>query len=105
MATNPRVKEAPFRIVAMHQPRWGWLENGNAEWIEVANGSGVDLVIAGHHHRFSHTPPGPDVPHRYHLLVVDQDQVAQVDATTEELTVTVHGTDGSLVYTLVIPRR
>jgi hypothetical protein len=105
MATNPRVKEAPFRIVAMHQPGWGWLENGNTEWIEVANGSGVDLVIAGHRHRFSYTPPGPDVPHRYHLLVVDQDQVAQVEGSKEELTITVTGIDGELVQTIVIPRR
>ena len=65
----------------------------------------VDLVIAGHQHRFSYTPPGPDVEHSYHLLVLDQDQVAQVDATAKELKVVVSGLDGSVVHTLVIPRR
>jgi hypothetical protein len=61
-------------------------------------------VIAGHRHRFSYTPPGPDVSHNYHLLVVGQDQVAMVDATSAELTVTVTDTDGTVVHTLTIPR-
>ena len=73
--------------------------------METANEAGVDLVIAGHTHRFSHTPPGPDVDHAYHVLVVGQDQVAQVDATPEELKVTVTGLDGGVVHSLVIPRR
>jgi len=89
----------------MHQPRWGWLADGNAPWIAVANDAGIDLVIAGHTHQFSYTPPGPDVPHKYHLLVVGQDQVARVDGTTSELKVVVTGTDGKLVHTLVIPAR
>jgi hypothetical protein len=62
-------------------------------------------VIAGHNHRFSYAPPGPDVPHAYHLLVVGQDQVARVDATAAELRVKVTGTDGQVVHELVIPRR
>ena len=103
--TDPRVPTAPFRIVAMHQPLWGWLADGNQAWIDEANNAGVDLVIAGHNHKFSYTPPGPGVPHKYHLLVVGQDQVARVDATTTTLTVTVTGTDGKVVQTIVIPAR
>jgi len=100
-----RVSEAPFRVILMHAPRWGWLADGSDAWIETANAAGVDLVIAGHRHRFSYTPPGPDVEHSYHLLVVGQEQVARVDATAAELKVVVTGTDGSVVHTLVIPRR
>jgi 3',5'-cyclic AMP phosphodiesterase CpdA len=102
--TEPRVSSAPFRVILMHQPQWGWLEDGPAEWIETADAAGVDLVIAGHRHRFVYTPPGPDVDHDYHLLVLDQDQVAKVDATDQELRVVVTGLDGSVVHTLVIPR-
>ena len=105
LRTAPRVRSAPFRVVVMHQPSWGWLADGNAAWIDAANGAGVDLVIAGHRHRFSYTPPGPDVPHKYHLLVVGQDQVARVSATTTELRVEVVGTDGKVVHALTIPRR
>ena len=105
VTTVARVASAPFRVIVMHQPQWGWLADGSDAWIETANEAGVDLVIAGHRHRFSYTPPGPGVEHSYHLLVVGQDQVARVDATAAELTVVVTGTDGSVVHTLVIPRR
>ena len=103
--TTARVIEAPFRVILMHNPQWGWLTDGSDAWVETANAAGVDLVIAGHRHRFSYTPPGPDVEHAYHLLVVGKEQVARVDATAAELEVVVTGLDGSMVHTLVIPRR
>ncbi len=105
LRTEPRVKTAPFRVIVMHQPRWGWLADGNAAWIDAANSGGIDLVVAGHAHKFSYTPPGPDVGHKYHLIVVGQDQVARVDATATELTVVVTGTDGKIVHSLKIARR
>ena len=103
--TTGRVSEAPFRVILMHNPRWGWLDEGPDAWVETANAAGVDLVIAGHRHRFSHTPPGPDVEHGYHLLVLGQKQIARVDATASELKVVVTDLDGSVVHTLEIPRR
>lgn len=101
---EPRVSEAPFRVVLMHAPQWGWLERGPDAWIDTANEAGIDLVIAGHRHRFAYTPPGTDGNHAYHLLVIDQDQVARVGATVHELRVVVTGLDGAIVHTLVIPR-
>jgi predicted phosphodiesterase len=100
---TPRAAAAPFRVIAMHQPTWGWLEHGPAEWTTLANDAKVDLVIAGHNHRFSYEPPNAE--HAYHLLVVGQDQVARVDATATELKVVVTGTDGVVVKTVVIPKR
>ena len=104
LASTPRVKAAPFRVIVMHQPRWGWLADGNGPWIQAANDAGVDLVIAGHTHKFSYTPPGPGVAHTYHLLVVGQDQVARVDATATSLKVVVTATDGKVVHAVEIPR-
>ena len=103
--TSAHLRAAPFRVITMHQPRWGWLADGNQPWIDAANDARIDLVIAGHTHRFSYTAPGPGVAHTYHLLVVGQDQVARVDATTTELRVVVTGRDGKTVHTLVIPAR
>ncbi len=100
---SPRAAAAPFRVVAVHQPKWGWLADGNAEWIALANAAKVDLMIAGHNHRFSYEPPNAD--HNYHLVVVGQDQVARVDATASELKVVVTGTDGVIVRTIVITKR
>jgi hypothetical protein len=102
---TPPVAEAPFRVIVMHAPNWGWLADGPDAWIETANAAGVDLVIAGHRHRFAYTPPGPDTDHDYHLLVLDQDQVARVDATTDEIVVVVSDTEGNVVESLRIPRR
>ena len=98
--THSRVRTAPFRVVAMHQPKWGWLENGNADWLKLANDANVDLVIAGHNHKFSEEPPNAE--HKYHLVVVGQDQVAFVTATRTGLKVTVKGTDGSVVKEVVV---
>ena len=101
--SDPRVAAAPFRVIAMHQPRWGWLANGNAEWVALAGDARVNPVIAGHNHKFSYTAPTDT--QKYHLLVVGQDQVARVDATTTALTVVVTGTDGKVVHTVTIPSR
>ena len=103
--TTPHVAESPFRVIVMHAPNWGWLAEGPDAWVETANDAGIDLVIAGHRHRFSYTPPGPDVEHDYHLLVVGQDQVARVDATADELLIEVSDTEGNVVQSVRIPRR
>ena len=101
--TSDRVRSAPFRVIVMHQPQWGWLAEGPDRWMKLASDAGVDLVIAGHRHRFSYAPPEPG--RAYHLLVVGQDQLARVDATATELTVVVTGLDGAEVHRLVIPGR
>ena len=101
--TDRRMAEAPFRAIVMHQPQWGWLAEGPERWTALASGAGVDLVIAGHRHRFSYSAPEPG--RAYHLVVVGQDQVARVDATATALTVVVTGVDGAEVHRLVIPRR
>jgi predicted phosphodiesterase len=105
VTTNARVVDAPFRVIVMHDPNWGWLVDGPDAWLETANAARVDLVIAGHQHRSSYTPQGPDVEHNYHLLVVGKEQVARVDATATELKVVVTELDGSVARTLVIPRQ
>ena len=48
LTTTARVAEAPFRVILMHQPEWGWLADGPDAWIRTANAAGIDLVIAGH---------------------------------------------------------
>ena len=103
LSSSPHVKEAPFRVIVMHQPRWGWLPDGNSAWIQAANDARVDLVIAGHTHKFSYTPPGAE--HQYHLLVIGQDQVARVDATTTALKVVVTATDGKVVHSMELLRK
>ena len=109
-ARTPRARSAPFRVVVMHQPTFGWgwrspaSDAARAEWESAANVAGVDLVIAGHNHRFSLTPAGTR-GNSYPVLVVGQDQVATVQASMTALRVRVIGRDGAEVSAFTVPRR
>ncbi|MBS1800654.1 MAG: metallophosphoesterase family protein [Acidobacteria bacterium] len=102
--SDPELAAAPFRVVLMHQPDWGWLDGHNTDWTAVANAAKVDLVIAGHYHRFVHFNAG-EAGNNYPVLVVGQDQVAHVDASKDKLHVTVTATDGTVVDTFDVMRR
>jgi predicted phosphodiesterase len=107
--SSARLQEAPFRVVVMHQPTWGWLSGDNeatqAAWTAAANAAGVDLVIAGHRHRYSLTPAGSPAGNNYPILVVGQGQYARVDAAAAEMRVTVFDRDGATVHAFVVTRR
>ncbi len=101
--THPRMA-APFRILLMHAPNWNWVDGQNAKWTALANEARVDLAISGHTHRFSHTTPG-QMDRNYHQLVIAPTNVATVEATAQELKVTVTDKDGAAVTSFVVPRR
>jgi acid phosphatase type 7 len=111
--SDPRMASAPFRVVLMHQPRWGSMPpareragepDGLARWIEAANAAGVDLVIAGHTHRFARVPPGsPGFEQaRFMTVVVGQDQVATVRATADAIVVIVTTASGEVLDTITV---
>ena len=108
--TSARVRTAPFRVVVMHQPSWGWgwkspaSDSARDAWVNASNDAGVDLVIAGHTHRFSLTAAGAE-GNKYPVLVVGQDQIANVQATATEMHVQVIGKDGQEVSSFVVKRR
>ena len=102
--TDPRMKDAPFCVVLVHQPDWGWVDGENARWTALANRAGVDLVIAGHRHRYQHAAPG-ELGTTYPILVLDQDQIARVEASATAITVTVRGKDGAVADTFTVSRR
>jgi hypothetical protein len=106
-AVEPRMTSAPFRVVLMHQPRWGSMPEGRARWIESANAAGVDLVLAGHTHRFSRIEPGsPGFEQaKFTTVVLGQDQLGTVRATTESIVVVVTTSAGEVVDTITIQRR
>lgn len=101
VGSDTHLANASFRVVAMHQADWGALPDHGAAWTALANQAGIDLVLAGHEHTFSYEAPNKQ--HRYHQLILGQDQLARVDATERVLTVTVVSDKGAPVYTLTIP--
>jgi len=98
-----RLAEAPFRVIVMHGPFWGWVGDMNNKWTELANRAEVDLVIAGHHHRLSRILPG-ERGNDYSILVVGQDQVATLKATPSLLSVSVTDGDGTQAESFELSR-
>lgn len=99
----PRVREAPFRILFMHAPDWGWNPGGGAEWTALARAAGVDLSLSGHTHRFAYTPPGAE-DRGWHRLVLAPAQTARVAVTPDRIEVRVLGAEGEAVR-FTVPRR
>jgi predicted MPP superfamily phosphohydrolase len=102
--TDPRALSAPFRVAVVHQPNWGSMPDGRAAWVKALNQARVDLVIAGHTHRFSRTDAGTD-GRAYTTVVVGQGQFASVAATNASITVVVRGSAGTVVDSVTIARR
>jgi predicted phosphodiesterase len=102
--TDARFAAAPFRVVLMHQPEWGYMTDGTARWIAVANAAGVNLVISGHEHKYRRITPGSNGA-TFTTLALGQDQVARVEATAQEIRVTVKAATGETVDTFIVPRK
>jgi hypothetical protein len=98
------VTKAPFRVVLLHQPDWGWTIDQGAAWTALANQAGVDLAIGGHYHKTFVTKPG-EKGNNYPVLALGQDAIARVEATPTTLTVTVTGKDGAVIQSLAIPAK
>jgi predicted phosphodiesterase len=98
------METAPFRVIVMHQPDWGWLNGENQRWTDLANAGNTDLVIAGHLHRLIYIKLGAR-GNNFPILVVGQDQVARVDASAQQLKVTVTDRSGKVLESFSVPRR
>ena len=104
LLTDQRAAEAPFRVILLHQPNWGWVRDRGPEWTALANGGKIDLVIGGHFHRLMSIKPGTE-GNDFPVLALGQDQIARVEATRTELRVTVTGKDGKVLESLTIAAR
>lgn len=113
LADEPRTRTAPFTVVLAHQPDWGWsygsgkptaMAGANADWMKLANDAHIDLMIAGHVHRFEFIKPGAQ-GNDFPILVVGINQVARVKATDAVLSVTVTDKQGKVIKAFTLKRR
>jgi len=103
-ATDTRAAEAPFRVIILHQPNWGWADGRGDLWTAIANKGKVDLVIGGHYHRLRTVEPGSQ-GNDFKVLALGQDQIAKVEASRTELHVTVTAKDGSVLESFSVKAR
>ncbi len=105
VATDPSVKGAPFRIVLMHDPQWGWMEEGEtAKWTQTANSANINLIFAGHEHRFKRINPGEADGNKFTILVLGQKQIAHVKVNNEFISVEVRDQENKVVDAFQINR-
>lgn len=104
LKTDTRAVQAPFRVILLHQPNWGWTGDGGEKWTTLANAGKIDLVLGGHFHRLKAVQPGTQ-GNDFLSLALGQDQVAKVEATRTELKVTVTDKAGAAVETFMVKAR
>jgi len=104
LETDQQAARAPFRVVLLHQPNWGWTDGREDDWTSLANKGKVDLVLGGHYHRLRTFKPGTQ-GNDFLGIALGQDQIARVEATRTELRVTVVGKDGTAAETFAIKAR
>jgi len=102
--SDKRAAQAPFRVVLLHQPSWGWTRDRNDRWTALANKGEGDLVLGGHIHRLMTVQPGTQ-GNDFTALALGQDQIARVEATRSELRLTVTGRDGTILESIAIKAR
>lgn len=104
MENDESVKNSPFRIILMHDPRWGWMDGENDKWTEVANDGKINLMISGHWHRFRRVNPGDGDGNQYPILVLGQQEIAHVKVNENRIHVEVRNTDDEWVDEFEIDR-
>lgn len=102
--TDQRIKEAPFRIILIHAPNWGWVDGESDKWTDLANRARIDLVVSGHHHRYSWAPAGTK-GRNHGVLVVGQEQAANIEASSTQITVVVSNNSGEAAEKITVQRR
>jgi len=95
--TSESLKKASFRIIAMHDPKWGWTGGQGDRWTALANKANIDFVIAGHWHRYAKLAPGEADGNDYPILVLGQHEIAHIDVSEKLITVEVRNTENEVV--------
>lgn len=94
-------KNAQYKIVMVHIPPFtGSRGHGSNDitqkWGDILNDANVDIVISGHHHRYSRIEPA-EGKNQFPVLVIGKDMILQTDVSEKDLSLTVKNIKGELV--------
>jgi acid phosphatase type 7 len=102
-------ENALYRIVLVHIPVFSGSSGHGAtditeNWGPVLNDAGIDLLISGHHHRYSRIERA-EGKNLFPIMVVGQDMVLKTDVSHEQLSLVVRDINGGIVDTMMIPAK
>lgn len=102
-------RRARYRVVVVHIPVFSGSSGHGAtditeDWGPVLNNAGIDLLVSGHHHRYSRTEAS-DGKNKFPIVVVGQDMLLKTDVSSDQLSLTIRDINGGIVDTMVIPAR
>jgi len=98
-------KNSLYRIVIFHIPPFISIYGSQyltKEWVPILNTAGIDLVINAHTHRYGRTQP-TEGRNSFINLILGNSEIAQVDVSRRQLSITVLRKDGSTVDVFSVP--
>jgi len=104
---TPAFKEATYRIVLVHIPPYSGSEKHGAEditkkWGPLFEEGKVDLIISGHHHRYTKIDRGSS-GNNPPVLIVDKDMIMNTEVSKQKLFINIIDIDGQDVDGMTVP--
>jgi hypothetical protein len=98
---NERFSQSLYKVVLVHIPLFsGSSRHGASDLTEkigpVLNDAGIDLMIGGHHHRFSRIEPR-EGRNRFPVVVLGRDMFLKTDVSQQHLSITITDVSGAVV--------
>lgn len=101
-------KNAEYRIAVFHVPPFTQSKGHGGQditkkWGPILNQANIDIVISGHHHRFSLIDP-TEGKNNFPVLILGKDMILKADVSEKNLSFSIRNTRGELVDAFVLPR-
>lgn len=99
-------KSAPYKVVIVHMPpiftEWHGLIDVKEKFLPMLNEAGIDLMLSGHFHQFSHTAPG-ERGTNFPILINSNKDVLNVDVDSDRIKVDVCDVSGKILHSYSYP--
>ncbi len=100
VVTSDEFKNASYRIVVTHIPPladgWHGEQHITKMWLPILNNAGIDLMLAGHLHKYKYFPENEDI-YAFPLIIGSNNTATKVEITKEGASIKVFDMDGKTI--------
>ena len=100
VVASDEFKNAPYRIVVTHIPPmaegWHTVQHITKEWLPILNDANIDLMLAGHMHRYEHFPKNQDI-YAFPLIIGSNNTATKVEVNKKGASIKVFNVDGEII--------